>query len=159
MGLKTIALHKELPLRVISAAVRKESIDMIKTICQAFPALTSLDLRPTSSPNPILGDEVIQAAVQYCPMIEILPTSDWKLSHTGMLALTNTRTLKVLKLPYTTLYSANESIQSTLQSNPHLVDIDLHGPYINSALVSSIGKYCRNLKRLSLKKCLVSMHY
>ena len=100
---------------------------------------------PSSSIN---IDEVILTAAQYCPLIEVLPTAS--VTTLGVDALTTIHALKELRLSSPGLTST--AIQSILTSNPRLSAISLSGEYIDDALVRCIGRYCRNLRSISLLK-------
>ena len=83
-------------LRTIQAEVKYSSLEAIKTICQACPNLRSLYLENDSSD--LEGDEIIQAVVQYYPMIETMSTERWYLTDVSMDALAAIHTLKELEV-------------------------------------------------------------
>ena len=148
---KSIACHCGPNLRIINAkSIDYDSRDEVKAI---FKVCTNLSVLRDSSQAYLHtpGDEVILTAVQYCPLIEVLPTHVWHLTDVAMNALATIHTLKELKLfdHYESCSSA--AIQRVLHSNL-LESIDLQGSLVDDALVKCMSTYCGNLKRLELTK-------
>ena len=147
-GLFRIAApHSRPPLRIIKALVDHNSLETLKLLCQACPNLIKLQL--IFAHSEVLIDGVILAAVQYCPLIEELPTQSMCLTDTALNALATISTLKTLKLYPRRCTSA--AIQRVLQSNrANLLTISIEGEFVDDALVRCIGRCCGNLKSLKL---------
>ena len=143
-GLRLIAAsHCGPSLRIIEAKAGRNSVGSIQSICKACHSLHSLRL--WNDYAELNGDTIILAAVQYCPLIEVLPTR-WHLTYVAMDALATIHSLKELHLLPSTCTSL--SVQAILQSN--LTDISLNGEYMDDALVKCIGTYCGSLRSLQL---------
>ena len=146
-GLFQIEISRsEQPLRVIKALVDHNSLEILKSLCQACPNLIKLQL--IFAHSEVLIDGVILAAVQYCTLIEELPTQSHGLTDTALNALATIRTLKTLKLY--TRWCTSSAVQCVLQSNLSLITLSLEGTYVDDALVRCIGRCCGNLKSLKL---------
>ena len=91
-GLQLIASLCGPALRVIDASVTHD-VDILQSICKACPNLRVLNLGCTIVGEP--GDGIIQAAVQYCPNIEVVPSDPrWRLTSAGVNALADIHTLR-----------------------------------------------------------------
>ena len=146
-GLKLIASYCGSSLRVIKAEVNSDSKEAIIALCKSCPNLTICDLQCQSEEN-INGDEVIQAAVRHCLLIEVLPIAKWTLTDAAVGSLATIHTLKVLKLSSSCTY-AYESLYRALHANPSLEELEIHGKsHINATAESSIGRHCGNLRKV-----------
>ena len=145
-GLQLIASLCGLSLRVIDASVTHD-VDILQTICKACPNLRVLNLGCTVVGEP--GDGIIQAAVQYCPNIEVVPSDPrWRLTSAGIDPLATIHTLRELTAIHVT--NTSESVQRVIQANPHLTKLFVFGPLVDDALVNCIGRCCVNLKNIKL---------
>lgn len=145
-GLRLIAASQCGPsLLSIKAEVDDDSLEVIKSLFPICPNIRSLDLENYSVVA--RDDEVILTALQYCPLIEVLPTAN--LTDISLNALATIHTLRDLKL-FDYVSCSSQAIQYVLQSNPHMQSLDLQGSHLDDALVNCIGRYCGNLKRLEL---------
>ena len=145
-GLMSIATHCGPSLRTIKAKVGSESRVPLESICQACPNLVALRL--TFSGFFLNIDVIIPAIVQYCHLIEVLPTG--RITDISLDSLAALHSLKELKLLRDNCTSA--AVQRVLQSNTHITDIDLKGTLVDNALVRCIGRCCGNLICLRLLK-------
>ena len=149
-GLRQLAASQSRTLlRTIEAKVDDSSLEAIRCLCKACPSIRSLIL--WSDDRALDGNLISHCVAQNCPLIESMSTEHWYLTDDGMDALALIHTLKELRVSGSECTSS--AIQSVFRSNPHLTLIRLYGKYIDDTLVSSIGNYCRNLKRLILSKC------
>ena len=111
------------------------------SICRACPNLITLDLEFLS--NDLCGDEVILTAVQFCPLIAVLPTSNLHLTDTAINAMSTIHSLRELKL--TSKDCTSSAIQRVLEVNPSLTVLNIDTPFIDNALVSCIGRYLTDI--------------
>ena len=146
-GLMQIAgAHCAPSLHSIKAKVGRNSLEAIKSLCQACPNLINLDLECDFGAS--FGNELIPTIVQCCPLIEVLPTGLYYLTDTAMNALSTIHTLTAFKLASNQCTSA--AIQSVLRANPHLTVLTIDTPAMDDALVNCIGNHCRNLTDLTI---------
>ena len=142
-GLSLIAHHCGPTLRTINTEIDDNSLDAIQCICRACPNLRDLSLRCIGAePN---GDDLILTAVQHCPLIEVLPCLR-TVTDIAMNVLATIHTLKQLSMP--SYDCTSSAIQHVLRVNPNLADIFLLSR--DDTLVNCIGRYCGNLKRLTI---------
>ena len=135
-------------LRIINARVDEHALEEIKSICRASPNLRDLRLRFKSGQVRI--DDVILTAVRYCSLIEVLPTLCTIMTDVSMNALGTIHTLREFTLTCNDCTST--AIQRVLQFNPHLTLLLIYIKDFDDALFRCIGRYCRNLKSLKLRK-------
>lgn len=133
-------------MRTINAEVENSSIPAIQSVCQASPNLTYLRL--TFDDSNVYTDAMILTAVQYCPMIKVLPTQSWASTDTALNALATIHTLTELHLLPSSCTSA--AVHRVIQSNRNLTLINVSVDNLDDALVRCIGDCCRNLRALSL---------
>ena len=148
-GLRLIAAHCGSNLCVIETSVYLGSEYDLVSLCRKCPNLT--EFRLTSGRSQSSGVEVIEAIALSCPLIEIISLEHWTLSDAAMTALASLHTFKALKFVKSHQISSS-AIQRVLQANPHMTEICIDGPFIDAALVSCIGCFCRNLTNLTLTK-------
>ena len=142
-GLSLIAHHCGPALRTMNTEIDDNSLKAIQSMCRACPNLRALSLRCIGAePN---GDDLILTAMQHCPSIEVLPSLRY-ITDIAMNALATIHTLKHLSIPSDDCTSS--AVQKVLRANPNLADIFLLSQ--NDALVNCIGRYCGNLKRLTI---------
>lgn len=145
-GLRSIASHCGPSLRILKTEVDdKKSLAALQSVCKSCANLIILDLEGFYPEK--FSEDLVLTAVQYCPLIQRLPTLHLDLSDLAMSVLASLYTLTELKLRrYSN--SSSEAIQRILQSNPSISCISLEGDYIEDALITCIGRSCSNLKRL-----------
>ena len=146
-GLRLIAAHCGPNLCVIEAAIYLGSEYDLVSFCRKCPTLT--EFRLTAGRCQPSGVEVLEAIALSCPLIEVISLDHWKLTDAALDALASSHTLRVLKLVKSHQISSS-AIQHVLQANPSMSEICLDGPFIDAALVSCIGRFCRNLTSLML---------
>ena len=142
-------------IRIIKASITDNennggvaTVEAIKTFCRACPNLLSLGLnistylRGELEVDFIRCVRVIRCVIQSCPLIEVFPIQN--LTEEVMNILSTIHTLKEFKLGACTVSTA--LVQRVFGAN-QFTKLTLRHP-IKSALVSSIGKYCGNLRVL-----------
>ena len=140
-----MAAHCGLSLRIIEAQVNDDSFEAIKRICQACTNLTLLDLYYF---NDEVSDDFILAPIQYCPLVEVLPTRSIRLTDATLNGMASIHTLKQLRISGD---FESAAVQRALQSNPGLTLISIDKTdNIDDALVGCVGRYCGSLTSLKL---------
>ena len=146
-GLSLIATHCGPNLRIIEGKVSNNSNEAIKNLCEACPNLTVINLEHKDVDFPV--GQVICTIVRCCPLIEVLPTVRMFSNFFPLLPLMTAHTLKDLKL-FSYYCPPSAVFERILQANPNLTSISIFSLQFEDALVSCIGRHCRNLKRLDL---------
>ena len=145
---KLIASHCGSALRIIEAMnINLSSSEALIAVFKACPNIIAFRVHDEIQAS-LPGDDIIFAAVQYCPGIEVLPTHLFKLSNLAMDALAGIHTLKEITLTRAFDYSL-PTFECVLQSNPSLEAIDLQYK-VTDEILTGIGRHCHNLRCLEI---------
>lgn len=157
-GLRYVAASASAPnLRAIVATVGSKSLAAIQTLCKACPNLRDLSLRSSAIGifgDELRGDKIIKAVAQYCPLIESMSTETWKVTDVGLDILATIPTLREIKVA--SFECTSTAIQRVIESHPNLTCVGVDTTVVDDALVSCIGRCCRNLIKVNLSCFSVS---
>ena len=115
-------------------------------LCRGCPNLKSLHLDPIY----FLGDVILRALAQYCPLIESISTEVWEFTNTGLNALATLHNLTKLEVSSSACSSA--AVQGVLRANPNIALLTIYMSDVDDALVNCIGRCCGNLKTFNISR-------